>query len=105
MKILTNDIKDNIQTIYEYILNNNYGLYIPSFNLNNELLSYHTTFDNTKNLDRFLNPDVLVIDDLGTENMFKNITQEYLLYLLNERQRLNKTTIFTTNLTVASKSK
>lgn len=83
-----------------YILDDNFGLYIPSFNLNNELLSYHTTFDKYKNLDKFLTPDILVIDDLGTENIYKNVTLEYLLYILNERQQNNKITVFSTNLTL-----
>lgn len=82
-----------------YVLNENTGLFIPSFNLNNELLSYHTNFDSNKNLDKFLSPNILVIDDLGTENIYKNVTIEYLLYILNERQQNNKITIFSTNLT------
>ncbi|MBE5745980.1 MAG: AAA family ATPase [Clostridiales bacterium] len=83
-----------------YIVNDNFGLYIPCFNLNNELLTYHTNFDKNKNLDKFLNPDILVIDDLGTENIYKNVTLEYLLHILNERQEANKLTVFSTNLTL-----
>ena len=83
-----------------FVLNNKLGLYINAFNLNNELLKYHTTFDNNKNLNRFLVPDILVIDDLGTENIYKNVTLEYLLYILNERQQANKITLFSTNLTL-----
>ena len=42
--------------------------------------------------------DLLVIDDLGTEPMRKNVTKEYLLILLNERIAKGKSTIITTNL-------
>lgn len=83
-----------------YILDDNFGLYIPSFNLNNEFLTYHTNFDKNKSLDKFISPDILVIDDLGTENIYKNVTLEYFLYILNERQQNNKITVFSTNLTL-----
>lgn len=45
-----------------------------------------------------LSADVLLIDDLGTEPMLKNVTIEYLLLVLEERQNSNKTTFVTTNL-------
>lgn len=83
-----------------YILNNNLGLFIPSFNLNEELRKYHIDFSQNKSLNRYIEPDLLVIEDLGTENIFNNITSEYLLIILNERQEKNKLTLFTTNLTL-----
>ena len=83
-----------------YILSNKLGLFIPAFNLNNELLKYHTDWNTNKNLDRYLQPDLLVIEDLGTETLYKNVTNEYLLQILNERQESNKLTLFTTNLTL-----
>lgn len=42
---------------------------------------------------------ILLIDDLGTEPMTKNVTVEYLFRLLNERLLHQKTTIIGTNLT------
>jgi len=83
-----------------YILNDNLGLFITSFNLNEELRKYHINFSENKSLDRYIEPKILVIDDLGTENMFNNITKEYLLQILIERQEKNKLTLFTTNLTL-----
>lgn len=83
-----------------YILSNKLGLFIPAFNLNNELVKYHFDWNANKNLDRYLEPDLLVIEDLGTENQNNNITNEYLLHILNERQEENKLTLFTTNLTL-----
>ncbi|HHX49700.1 MAG TPA: ATP-binding protein [Clostridiales bacterium] len=45
-----------------------------------------------------LEPDVLIIDDLGTEPMYNNITIPYLYYLITTRHNQNKPTIITTNL-------
>ena len=76
-------------------------LFVTSFGLNNTCLKYHTTFDNTKSsvLEPLLSCDVLVIDDLGTEPILKNVTAEYLYLIINERAMHNLTTIVTTNLT------
>ena len=75
-------------------------LFVTSFGLNNTSLKYHTTFDNTKSsvLEPLLSCDVLVIDDLGTEPILKNVTAEYLYLIINERAIHNLTTIVTTNL-------
>ena len=45
-----------------------------------------------------LNADVLLIDDLGTEPILKNVTKEYLYNLINTRQINNKPTLISTNL-------
>lgn len=75
-------------------------LFVTAFGLNNTFLKYHTCFDNTKTsiLEPLLNCNVLVIDDLGTEPVLKNVTIEYLYLLINERLTHNLTTIVTTNL-------
>lgn len=74
--------------------------FISAFGMNNMFASYHTTFDDTKAtfLNTLLDPDVLVIDDLGTEPILRNITKEYLYLILSERSRLNRMTVITTNL-------
>ena len=41
--------------------------------------------------------DVLVIDDLGSENILKNVTENYLDNLLNERMTSGKLTFVSTN--------
>ncbi|HWR19643.1 MAG TPA: ATP-binding protein [Clostridia bacterium] len=46
----------------------------------------------------FLMPELLVIDDLGTEQMIKNITSETLFSIVNERQSASKATLIATNL-------
>lgn len=74
--------------------------FVSAFGMNNMFLSYHTCFDDQKQnyMNALIDPDVLVIDDLGTEPNLKNVTLPYLHVLLSERSRLNKLTIITTNL-------
>lgn len=76
--------------------------YMTAFTFNNLATKYHTTFDETKNnyIDTLLDCDVLVIDDLGTEPINKNVTLEYLYLVINERQQNNRPTIITTNLSL-----
>lgn len=50
----------------------------------------------------FILPDLLIIDDLGTEPMLRNITIETLLSILCQRQDMNKATIVSTNLDILS---
>lgn len=74
--------------------------YTTAFNLNNIMLKYHTTFNNSKAgmLDNALNSDLLIIDDLGTEPILKNVSLEYLLLIINERIENGRSTIVNTNL-------
>lgn len=48
--------------------------------------------------DRLLTVPLLLIDDLGTEPMMRNITVEYLFTLLNERGAARRHTVIATNL-------
>lgn len=83
------------------ILNNNLGLFYDMNNLNKTFLDAHLDYEGRdKILNDIYNCDVLVIDDLGSENIFKNVTKEYLLALLNIRQSNNKITLITTNFTL-----
>ena len=50
-------------------------------------------------LEPIFDADVLLIDDLGTEPMTANVTQEYLFRLLEHRIRKNLPTVFSTNMT------
>ena len=74
--------------------------FVTAFNLNNLMLKYHTTFDETKNniLEGYINCPLLIIDDLGTEPILNNVTKEYLYLILNERIINDRCTIVTTNL-------
>lgn len=73
---------------------------LTAFAFNNLVLKYHTCFDEGKEvyLENLLDCDLLIIDDLGTENIFKNVTKEYLYLVINERLLNNKQTIITTNM-------
>ena len=74
--------------------------FISAFGMNNLFSSYHTTYDSSKPtfLSTLLDPDLLIIDDLGTEPVFKNVTKEYLYLILSERARQQKLTVVSTNL-------
>ncbi len=73
---------------------------VSAFQMNEMFLKYHTSFDSNKS--SYLSPltesEILVVDDLGTEPILSNVTINYLYLMLSERERLNKATIITTNL-------
>ena len=50
--------------------------------------------------EQLLNVPLLLIDDLGSEPMMRNITVEYLFTLLNERMAARRHTVIATNLSV-----
>lgn len=74
--------------------------FLTAFQMNSQFLKYHTCFDANKQsyLNLLLEPDLLVIDDLGTEPMLNNVTNEYLYLVLSERMLKHKATIISTNL-------
>ena len=73
---------------------------VSAFQMNNMFLDYHKDFDktNSNKLSPLLDVDLLVIDDLGAEPQFKNVSCEYLYLIISERTRNHKKTIITTNL-------
>lgn len=76
--------------------------FVTAFNLNALMLKYHTTFeqDRIKFLAPIFESDVLIIDDLGTEQILRNITKEYLLEILKTRVIEGKHTFISTNLSL-----
>ncbi len=85
----------------EYMLSRGDGVTaVTAFDFVQRALNYHTTFDDKKQsyIRPLLDSSLLIIDDLGTESVFKNITLEYLYTVLNERMYKNKLTLFTSNL-------
>lgn len=86
--------------INEFVKEGKSAIFHSAFALDNLFLKYHTTFDSEKDglLDGVLNCDVLAIDDLGSEPIYKNVTAEYLYLVVGERLSNNKTTIVSTNL-------
>ena len=72
--------------------------FLTAFAFNEECRKYH--FSQPNNMENILNCDCLVIDDLGTEPILKNITIEYLYNVVNLRQAKNKATLISTNLSM-----
>ena len=73
--------------------------FTTAFGLTQSLQKYIQSFgQDTEILDRFLNCDLLVIDDLGAEPTIKNITAEHIYNIINERLATGKAFLITTNL-------
>ncbi len=74
--------------------------FMSAYEFNSEMLACHTSpiSERTERLHDLLTADLLVIDDLGTEPILKNVTIEYLLLTLEERLNAGLCTIITTNL-------
>ena len=89
-------------TTHEAIKQGYYALYTTAFDLNKSFLAYHCAKLDEKDeiLNKYLECDLLLIDDLGTENILKNVTVEYLYLVLNQRLESGKNTIITTNLSL-----
>lgn len=74
--------------------------FLSAFEMNNLFLNYHTSPNNQKQqyLSPLIDSEILFIDDLGTEPMLKNVTENYLTLVLSERERLKKPTIISSNI-------
>lgn len=74
--------------------------FVSAFDMNNMFLKYHTSFDANKHaqISPLLESDFLFIDDLGTEPVLKNVTQNYLYLILSERERHSRPVVISTNL-------
>ena len=85
----------------EFMKNGASAVTVSAFDFVKRAKDYHMQFaiDNYNDLfTPMLDCDVLIIDDLGTETMLKNITREYLYTVINERWLRKKHTVVTTNL-------
>ena len=76
------------------------GLVFTAYEFNATCLNCHLAPIDEKDsvLHNLMTCDFIVIDDLGTEPMLKNVTCEYLQLVLDERLSKGLTTIITTNL-------
>ena len=74
--------------------------YVSAFAFNNAMITVHTAPIESRNdlISDYLTCDLLVIDDLGTEPITRNVTLEYLYLVLSTRQEKNLSTIISTNL-------
>ena len=77
-------------------------MFVSAFDLNVRLLKHHTSFDNERlsHIEPLIDCDMLVIDDLGSESIYKNVTVELFYHVINERYNRGKSTLITTNLTL-----
>ena len=77
-------------------------LLLTAYTLNSMFLEAHVSDFATHQaiVDNLVDLDVLLIDDLGTENVYKNVTAEYFFAVLNERIARKKQTFISTNLTL-----
>lgn len=89
----------------EYIKRSKNVLMSTAFQMNNDFLKLHTSnFESSPlpALEKYLDPYVLLIDDLGTEPTYRNVTKEYFYVLLNQRELEQKITLISTNLQPAN---
>ncbi len=90
-----------LNCIYERVTHRGYSaVRITAFRMFEAMRQQHV--GNDANYDGFsalIEAPLLLIDDLGTEPMMRNITVEYLFTLLNERVAAKRHTVVATNLT------
>ncbi|MDD4111196.1 MAG: ATP-binding protein [Clostridia bacterium] len=77
-----------------------YIFYSTAFKMNGDFLEYCKARSDDKSsvLAPYLDSEILLIDDLGTEPILNNITLDYLYLILNERLISGKSTIINSNL-------
>lgn len=74
-----------------------------SFAMNQDFMKSYSLRNNEEGneiLDKYLNCEILFIDDLGTELRRKDITNNYLSLVINERKAKRLPTVITSNLTL-----
>lgn len=74
-----------------------------SFAMNQDFVKSYALRNNEEGneiMDKYLDTDVLFIDDLGTELRRQDVTNNYLYLVLNERKMKNRPTVITSNLTL-----
>ena len=75
-------------------------MYLSAFEFNDLVLKYHTSPIDVRNnyIDSLMNSDLLIIDDLGTEPIRKNVSIDYLYSIMSHRMEHGLHTVFSTNL-------
>ena len=75
-----------------------------SFAMHQDFVKSYATKDAIEKqslISKYIDPEILFIDDLGTELRYPNVTINFLYQVLNERRMQKKPTIITTNLTLS----
>ncbi len=75
---------------------------MTAFGFTDRMSRYHTTFDDSREglLRPVLDCDLLILDDLGAEPVYRNVTREYLYLVVNERNTAGRHTLITSNLNI-----
>jgi len=84
----------------ELIANGKIVKLVTAFNMNQDFREFSKT-NNDEILNKYTTPEVLVIDDLGTEPKYDGVTIELLYLVINERKVKKLPTIITSNLDLA----
>jgi len=84
----------------EFIENGRVVKITTAFNMNQDFKEFSKT-RNEELLNKYLSPEILFVDDLGTEPKYDGVTIECLYLLINERKMKNLSTIITSNLDLA----
>ncbi len=82
----------------ELIKKGNVVIFKTAFELNELARLYH--MGKSFEFSDLIDAEVLIIDDLGTEPILKNVTKEYLYNLINVRQVNKRPTLISTNLSL-----
>ena len=83
----------------EFIENGRVVKIVTAFNMSLDFRDFLKNH-NEEILQNYLSCEILFIDDIGTEPIFKNATVEYFYLILNERKMRKLPTILTGNLTM-----
>ena len=70
---------------------------VTAFNMNQDFKDFSKNFDEDL-LNKYIDCEILFVDDLGTEPLYRNVTIEYLYLVINERKMRKLKTIITSNL-------
>lgn len=90
-----------ISAIANCIMEKGYSvMYLSAFEFNDLVLKYHTSPIDVRNnyIDGLMTSDLLIIDDLGTEPIRKNVSIDYLYSIMSHRMEHGLHTVFSTNL-------
>ena len=80
----------------EFIENGKVVKITTAFNMNQDFKEFSKT-RNEELLNKYLSPEILFVDDLGTEPKYEDITLEYTFFIINERKMRNLKTVITSN--------
>lgn len=74
-------------------------LYLTAYQMVESVTRSFSEKEKTRGLQRYLLPDVVILDDLGSEPMYNNVTIETLFFIVNERLLAGAPLVLATNLT------